>query len=136
MFYLYITSNKAKTYASKAKDSITSKKPSYHDFWPISISVLNKCKSATPPIFNEVLSSASDKINLFPKNVSKNPNLDDLSISLPVLPSGINLKQENKSVPSRTVIKIITNLGSSKTYGPDCVPVIVLNTVSLNFHTY
>ena len=48
--------------------------------------VLNKGKSAIPPLFNrpEVLSSASDKAKLFAKNFSKNSNLDDSGISLPV----------------------------------------------------
>ena len=51
--------------------------------------VLRKSKSAIPPLFNspEVLSSASDKAKLFPKNFSKNSNLDDSGISLPVSPS-------------------------------------------------
>ena len=56
-------------------------------------SVLNKNKSAIPPLFNdtEVLSSASGKAKLFAKNFSKNPNLDDSGISLPVFPSKTNI---------------------------------------------
>ena len=47
--------------------------------------VLNKGKSAIPPLFSdlEVLSPASDKAKLFAENFSKNSNLDDLGISLP-----------------------------------------------------
>ena len=54
-------------YANKTKDSITSHKLGSHDFWQIANSVLNKGKSAIPPLFNgpEVLSSASDKAKLF-----------------------------------------------------------------------
>ena len=50
-------------YATKAKGSITSQKLGSRDFWRIANSVLNKGKSAIPPLFNgpEVLSSASDK---------------------------------------------------------------------------
>ena len=46
-------------------------------------SVLNKGKSAIPPLFNgpEVLYSASDKAKLFAKIFSKNSNLDDSGIS-------------------------------------------------------
>ena len=42
-----------------------------------------KDKSAISPLFNgpEVLSSASDKLKLFAKNVSKKSNLDDSGIS-------------------------------------------------------
>ena len=65
-------------YANKTKESITSQKPGSRDFWQIANSVLNKGKSATPPLFNgpEVLSSASGKTK-FAGNFSKNSNLDD-----------------------------------------------------------
>ena len=50
-------------YADKTKESITSQKLDSRDFWRIANSVLNKGKSAIPPLFNgpEMLSSASDK---------------------------------------------------------------------------
>ena len=61
-------------YATKTNESITSQKLGSWDFWQIVNSVLNKGKSAAPPLFNgpEVLSSASDKAKLFAKNFSKN----------------------------------------------------------------
>ena len=54
-------------YANKIKESITSQKLGSQDFWRIANSVLNKGKSAIPPLFNgpEVLSSAFDKGKLF-----------------------------------------------------------------------
>ena len=54
-------------HANKTKESITSQKLGSLDFWRIANSVLNKGKSAIPPLFNEpeVLSSASDKAKLF-----------------------------------------------------------------------
>ena len=53
------------------------------DFWRIANSVLNKGKSAIPPLFNgrEVLTSASDKAKFFAENFSMNSNLDDSGIS-------------------------------------------------------
>ena len=50
-------------YSNKTKESITYQKLGSHDFWRIANSVLNKGKSAIPPLFNgpKVLSSASDK---------------------------------------------------------------------------
>ena len=56
-------------YASKTKESITSQELGSWDFVRIANSVLNKGKSATPPLFDglEVLSSASDKVKLVPK---------------------------------------------------------------------
>ena len=70
-------------YANKTKVSITSQKLGSRDFWQIANSVLNKGKSAIPPLFNdpEVLASASDKAKLFAKNFFKNSNLDE-SVSL------------------------------------------------------
>ena len=61
-------------YPTKTKESITSEKLGSWDFWRIGNSVLNKGKSAIPPLFNglEVLSSVSDKAKLFAKNFSKN----------------------------------------------------------------
>ena len=115
-------------YATKTKESITSQKLGSRDFWRIANSVLNKGKSAIPPLFNgpEVLSSASNKAKLFAKNFSKNSNLDDSGISLPVFPSRTNLKLHNISITPKMVNKVITNLDSSKASGPDCIPVVVL----------
>ena len=76
-------------YANKAKEPITSQKLGSRDFWPISNIVLNKGKSAIPPLFSnpEVLSSAPDKAKLFAENFSMNSNLDYSGIFLPVFPS-------------------------------------------------
>ena len=75
-------------YASKTKESITSQKLGSREFWRNANSVLNNGKSAIRPLFNglEVLSSASDKAKLFAEDFSKNSNLDDSGISLPVFP--------------------------------------------------
>ena len=73
-----------------------------------------------------MLSSASDKAKLFAKNFSKNSNLDDSGISLPLFPSRTNLKLHNISVTTTMVKKVITNLDLSQVSGPDCLPVVVL----------
>ena len=80
-------------YANKT-ESIASQKLGSRDFWQITNSVLNKGKSAIPPLFNgpEVLSSASDKAKLFAESFLKNSNLDDSGISLPDFPSRTNMK--------------------------------------------
>ena len=67
------------TYANKTKEFIISQRLGSHDFCRIANSLLNKGKSAIPPLFNgpEVLPSASDKAKLFAENVSKNSNLDE-----------------------------------------------------------
>ena len=115
-------------YANKTKESITSQKLGSRDFWQIANSVLNKGKSAIPPLFNgpELLSSASDKAKLFAENSSLNSNLDDSGVSLPVFPSRTNLKLHNISITPKMVRKVIMNLDLSKASGPNCIPVVVL----------
>ena len=115
-------------YATETKESITSQTLGSRDFWRIANSVLNRGKSAIPPLFNrpDVLSSASDKARLFAENFSKNSNLDGSGISLPVFPSRTNLKLHNISITPKMVKKVITNLDSSKASIPDCIPVVVL----------
>ena len=114
--------------ANKTKESITSRKLASPDFCQIADSVLNKDKSAIPPLFNvlEVLCSTSDEEKLFAENFSKNSNLDDSGISLPVFPSRTNLKLYNISVTPKMVKMVIMNLDLSKVFGPDCIPVVVL----------
>ena len=101
----------------------------HQDFWQIANSVLNKGKSAIPPLFNgpEVLSSASDKAKLSAENFSKN---SDSGMFLPVFHSRTNLKLHNISVTPKMVKKVIMNFALSKASGPDCIP------VSLNFLSY
>ena len=114
--------------ANKTKEPITSQKLGSRDFWRIANSVLNKGKSAIPPLFNgpEVLSSASDKAKLFAENFPLNSNLDDSGVSLPVFPSRTNLKLHNIFVTPKIVRKVVMNLDLSKASSPDCIPVVVL----------
>ena len=92
--------------------------PSSYNFLPIANSILDKGKSAIPPLFDtEVLSS---------ENVSKNSYLGDSGVSLHFSPSRTNLKLHNTLVTFKLVKKIITNLDSSNESSPDCIPVVVL----------
>ena len=115
------------------QESITSQKLVPHDFWQIANSVLNKDKSAIPPLFNdaEVLPSASDKAKLFAENFSKNSNSDDSGIALHVFSSRTNLKLHHIFVTPKMVKKVIMNLVLSKTPRPDCIPVIALRNCEL-----
>ena len=90
-------------------------------------SVLNKGRSAIPPLFNDlqVLSFATDRSKLLVEHFSKNSNLDDSGISLAVFPSRTNLKLHDISVTPKMVKKVIMNLDLSKASGPDCIPVVV-----------
>ena len=80
-----------------------------------------------------MLSSASDKAKLFTENFSKNSNLDDSGIFLPVFPSRTNLKLHNISLSPKMIKKIITNLDSSKAFGSDCIPVVALKNCEPEF---
>ena len=73
-----------------------------------------------------MLSYASDKAKLFTKNISKNSNLDEAGMSLPIFPSITNLKLHRISLTPMLVRKVITNLDLSKASGPDCIPGVVL----------
>ena len=59
------------------------------------------------------------------RNLVLKTSLDDLGISLLVFPSRTNLKLHNIFITPKMVKKVITNLDSSNTFGPDCVPVVV-----------
>ena len=115
-------------YDTKTKEFITSQKLFSWDFWQTANSVLNKGKSAIPPLFNgpKVLFSASNKVKLITKAFSNNFNLDYSGISLPVFPSRTYLKLHDISITPKMVKKVITNLDSLKASGPDCIPVVVL----------
>ena len=60
------------------------------------------------------------KQKLFVENFSKNFNLDDSGISLPVFSSRTNLKLHN--ISSKMIKKVIMNLDLSKASGPDFIP--------------
>ena len=94
----------------------------------IASSVLNKGKSAIPPLFNgpDVLSSVSDKAKLFVENFSKNSNPDDSGISLHGFPSRTYLKLHNISATPKMVKKVIMNLDLSEASGLDCISVVFL----------
>ena len=54
--------------------------------------------------------TVDSKAKLFAENFSKNSNLADSGISLPVIPSRTNLKLHNISGTSKMVKKVIINL--------------------------
>ena len=113
-------------YANQTKESITSH--SSQDFWKIPNSVPKKDKYAIHLLFNipEVLSSASDQTKLFVENFSKNYNLDDSGIFLPVFSSRTNLRLHNISVTPKMVKNVMMNIDLSKSSTSDCILVKVL----------
>ena len=111
-------------YATKTKESITSQK--LGSLGELLIVFSTKVNLLYLLYSTEVLSSASDKAELFVKNFSKNSNLDDSGISLPVFPFRTNLKLHNISITPKMVKKVITNYDLSNASGADCIPVVFL----------
>ena len=68
-----------------------------------------------------MLSFASDEIKLLAKNFSKNSNLGESGVTLPVFPSRPNLKLHNISLTPKMIKKVIVNLDLSKAFGPDSI---------------
>ena len=62
---------------------------------------------------------------------TKNSNLDDSGITLPVCPSRTNLKLHIIYVTLKMVKKVIMNLDLSKASGPHCIRVVVLKNCEL-----
>ena len=91
-----------------------------------------------PPLFNglEVLPSAFDKAKLFAKNFSKNSNLDDSGILLPVFHSRTNVKLHKIFELPRWLKE------SYRTLIRQRQPVLIVfqwwfyRIETLNFHTY
>ena len=79
-----------------------------------------------------MLPFASDKAKLFTENFSRNSNLDDSGIFLPVFPSRTNLKLHNIFLASM-VKNVITNVGLSKASGADFIPLVVLKKCEPEF---
>ena len=79
-----------------------------------------------------MLSSAPDKAKSFADSSSKNANLDDSEISLPIFPFRTNLKL-HISLTHKMVKKVIMNLDLSKVSGSDCIPVVVLKKCEPEF---
>ena len=82
-----------------------------------------------------MLSIESDKGKLFVEIFSKNSNFYDLGVALPALPSRTNLKLHNIPLTPKFVKKVISDLYSSKAFGPDRDTFVVLKNCDLNFRT-
>ena len=66
------------------------------------------------------------KQNCFLKTFSKNFNIDDSDIFLPVFPSRTNMKLHNISVTPKIVKMVVKSFDWSLATGPICIQVLVL----------
>ena len=105
-------------YANKTKESIISQKLGSRDFWQIANSVLNKGKSAVPPLFS---GPGCCLLHLIKQNFLLKTFLRTLILvtqyeSLPVFPSRTNLKLHNIFVTRKMELRTLihTNLGHNE----------------------
>ena len=119
-------------YAENTQKSIATQRIGTRDFWRISNSILNRGKSSIPPLFNgpEVLTSSSDKANLFADLFSKNSTLDDSGHVPPDFADKTSNSLESVLITPKLVSDVISKLDASKASGPDGIPVIVLKRCS------
>ena len=107
------------------------------DFWRICNSVLNRGKSTIPPLFNgpEVLTTSTDKANLFARNFSYNSTLDHSYQLLPDFPSRTEHRLTSRKITARMVSHAIYHLDTCKATGPDRISSIVLKMCSPELST-
>ena len=120
------------SYAEATRRSVASQRTGSRDFWRICNSVLNRGKSTIPPLFNgpEVLTTSTDKANLFARNFSSNSTLDDGFQQLPDFPSRTEQRLTSRKITARMVSHAIYDLDTCKATGPDRIPSIVLKMCS------
>ena len=120
------------SYAEATRHSIASQRIGSRDFWRICNSVLNRGKSTIPLLFNgpEVLTTSTDKANLFARNFSYNSTLDDSYQLLPDFPSRTEHRLTSRKITARMVSHAIYHLDTCKVTGPDRIPSIVVKMCS------
>ena len=116
-------------YAKTTRRSVASQLIGSRNFWRIFNSVLNSGNSTIPPLFNgpKVLTTSTDKANVFARIVSCNSNLDDGSEQLPPYTAQ---RVSSKNITAKMVSLAIYDLDASKTTCPDRFPAIVLKICS------
>ena len=119
-------------YAQHIQDQISSQKLGSRQFWKICKAVLNKGKSAIPPLIHgpEVLTSSKDKAQVFARQFASNSTLDDRNHPLPDFASRTDKVLQDIVITPKLVASVISNLDPTKATGPDGIPVIVLQKCS------
>ena len=122
-------------YASHVRDSIANQKLGSKDFWRIYNSVMNKGKSTIPALNIDsssisMATSPAEKAELLATQFSKNSTLDDGGQSPPPFAPRTTESVSLPAITVKRVKKIISCLDSSKSSGPDGIPVIVFKQLS------
>ena len=122
-------------YASHVRDSIATQKLGSKDFWRIYNSVMNRNKSTIPALNSNdtkapMATSSAEKAELLSTQFATNSCLNDGGLTPP--PFAMRTKETVPSPPIsvKRVKRIISCLDSSKSSGPDGIPVIVFKKLS------
>ena len=118
------------SYASYVRDSITNQKLGSKDFWRIYSSITKKYKSSIPALSIDdsnlhMATTSAEKAELLCKEFAKNSSLDDGGQNPPPFPPRTTETLLPLKITVRLVKKVIKSLDSSKSSGPDGIPVIV-----------
>ena len=117
------------SYSKHVRQSIATQKLGSKDFWRICNSVLKRNKSSLPSLSlgsDTMAVSSADKAELLCQQFAKNSSLNDENKPLPSFPSRTPATISSISVTVRQVRRILRCLDTSKSSGPDGIPVIVL----------
>ena len=104
-FMILVIKDAMSNYSEATPRSVASQLIGLNDFWMICNSVLNRGKSTMPPLFNgqEVLTTSTDKVNLFARKFSCNSTLDDGSQQRNDFPSCTEQKLSSKNITAKMV---------------------------------
>ena len=115
-------------YALYVRDSIDNQKLGSKDFWRIYNSVMKRSKSSIPALSidnTRMATTSADKAELLCKEFAKNSSLDDGGQNPPPFPPRTGETLLPLAITVSQVKKMIQCLNSSKSSGPDGIPVVV-----------
>ena len=126
------TINQAKfTFVKRINKKIASCQTGSRSFWSLAKVVLqNICHSPHPPLKTNSGSPSctlSCKANLFASTFASNSNLDDQDVQAPLYPTS-TITMSSMKFSTCKVQKVLLQLNTSKSSGPDGIPAIVLKS--------
>ena len=126
------TINHAKSsFVKRINNKIASCQTGSRSFWSVAkVASQNFCHSSFPPLKNNSGSSSctpSSNANLFASTFASNSNLDDQNFQPPLYPTS-TITMPPIKFSTRKVRKVLLQLNTSKSSGPDDLPAIVLKS--------
>jgi len=103
-------------------------------FWSFAKTVKNNfCESSFPPLLSnnsdKLISDSQEKADLFADLFSKNATLSSSTISPPNVPA-VSHSMPRIYFRTRTIFKLLLNLDTNKSSGPDELPAVVLKNIA------